>query len=574
MCGIHGFNYSDSKKINSMIEASNSRGPDGNGSYSDKNITLGHNLLAITEHSSSSKQPWILNDRFVLCYNGEVYNYEQLRSDLKSDGETFETDSDTEVLAKGLRSHGINFIHRLEGMYAIAWYDKHEGTLVLARDTAGAKPLYTYIKDDKLVFSSSIKSLSAAGINLSLRPNVKGGLLYPSGWQIGTDTYLKDISKLYPGQIIKYRLSGLQKIVDEHAHRKIVTVDKPTASGRNIDYEEFRYNVSESVKMCLMGRRPIGLYLSGGLDSSMILHELVQYQNKPKTFTTRFQYSDDGRRPNRKANSDADVAQQLSKHYGTDHTELLVTEQDYIDSFEDTVWALEEPFENKSTPAYYVLNKIVSENGIVVTLAGDGGDELFTGYRRHLAFSKMHPDELRKMSSPTRFERDSMRWFPSECLSNDPINNILYQECLGRVADDFLIRNDRLGMNFSMEARFPLTNRKFREYALSIPSKYKIQNSVTKVIPKVAYKGLLPDYVINKQKTGWSIPKFFLLNNNFRDWAMDILSPNYYPPTESLLDSSKILDLFAASSRDYRASQKCLGSIAFKIWAKLFKVSI
>jgi asparagine synthase (glutamine-hydrolysing) len=216
----------------------------------------------------------------------------------------------------------------------------------------------------------------------------------------------------------------------------------------------------------------------------------------------------------------------------------------------------------------------VSENGIVVTLAGDGGDELFTGYRRHLAFSKMHPDELRKMSSPTRFERDSMRWFPSECLSNDPINNILYQECLGRVADDFLIRNDRLGMNFSMEARFPLTNRKFREYALSIPSKYKIQNSVTKVIPKVAYKGLLPDYVINKQKTGWSIPKFFLLNNNFRDWAMDILSPNYYPPTESLLDSSKILDLFAASSRDYRASQKCLGSIAFKIWAKLFKVSI
>ena len=568
MCGIHGFNYSDSKKINRMIEASNSRGPDGDGSYSDNHITLGHNLLAITEDSTSSKQPWILNDRFVLCYNGEIYNYEQLRLELKSDGETFETDSDTEVLAKGLRSHGINFIHRLEGMYAIAWYDKHEGTLVLARDAAGAKPLYTHIKDDKLVFSSSIKSLSAAGINLSLHPNTKLGLLYPSGWKVGTNTYLKDISKLYPGQIIKYRLSGLQKIVDEHTHRKIVTVDKP------VDYEEFRHNVSESVKMCLMGRRPIGLYLSGGLDSSMILHELVQYQNKPKTFTTRFQYPESGCKKNKGINSDADVAQQLSKHYGTDHTELFVTEQNYIDSFEDTVWALEEPFENKSTPAYYLLNKTVSENGIVVTLAGDGGDEVFTGYTRHLAISKMHPDELKKMSSPRHFGRSSMRWFPSECLSDDPINNILYQESLGRVADDFLIRNDKLGMNFSMEARFPLTIRKFREYALSIPWEQKIQNSETKVIPKVAYKGLLPDYVINKHKTGWSTPKSFLLNNNFRDWAMDILSPNYYPPTESLIDSSGILDLFAASSRDYKTSQKCLGSIAFKIWAKLFKVSI
>tara|TARA_R110002020_G_scaffold380217_1_gene591375 strand:+ start:1939 stop:3636 length:1698 start_codon:yes stop_codon:yes gene_type:complete len=565
MCGIHGFNYSDSKKINRMIEASNSRGPDGNGSYSDNNITLGHNLLAITEHSGSSKQPWILNDRFVLCYNGEIYNYEQLRLELKSNGETFETDSDTEVLAKGLRSHGINFIHRLEGMYAIAWYDKHEGTLVLARDAAGAKPLYTYIKDDKLVFSSSIKSLSAAGINLSLASGKKIKrkwddsipLFYPAAPQFGTATLLEDVNKLYSGQIIKYKLNNLQKIVDEHTHRKIVTVDKP------IDYEEFRHNVSESVKMCLMGRRPIGLYLSGGLDSSMILHELVQYENKPKTFTTRFEYSDDGRRANKEANSDADVAQQLSKHYGTDHTELFVTEQNYIDSFEDTVWAMEEPFENKSTPAYYALNKIVSENGIVVTLAGDGGDEVFTGYRKHLTFLKMHPDELK-----------SPDWFPSECLPDDLINSVLYQECLGRVADDFLIRNDKLGMNFSMEARFPLTIRKFREYALSIPSKYKIQNSETKVIPKVAYKGLLPDYVINKHKTGWSTPKFFLFNKNFRDWAMDILSPDYYTPTESLFNSSGILDLFAASNRDYKTAQKCLGSIAFKIWAKLFKVSI
>lgn len=569
MCGIHGFNWADPHKIQSMIKASHSRGPDGSGDYSDKNITLGHNLLAITEDSKLSKQPWVLDDRWVLCYNGEIYNYPQLRSDLESKGETFQTDSDTEVLAKGLRRYDVGFIHKLEGMYAIAWYDKHESTLLLCRDTAGAKPLYIHIQDDKLIFSSSIKSISAAGISLSFDHKVRPtSAKYPSGWLGGTSTYLKDISKLYPGQIVKYRLNNLEKIADEHAHRKIVTIDKP------IDYGEFRRNVSESVKMCLMGRRPIGLYLSGGLDSSMILHELVQYQNKPKTFTTRFQYPEDDSKKNRGINSDADVARQLSKRYRTDHTELLVTEQNYIDSFEDTVWALEEPFQNKSTPAYYLLNKTVSENGIVVTLAGDGGDEVFTGYNRHLGISRMQPDEIKKMSSPIRFGRPDMQWFPAECLSNDPINNVLYQESLGRVADDFLIRNDKLGMNFSMEARFPLTIRKFREYALSIPSEQKIQNSKTKVIPKVAYTGLLPDYVINKHKTGWSIPKFFLLNKNFRDWAMDILSPNYYPPTESLIDSSGILDTFSGSSRDYKTSQKCLGSISFKIWAKLFNISM
>ena len=573
-----------------MIKASHSRGPDGSGNYSDKNITLGHNLLAITEDSKLSKQPWVLDDGWVLCYNGEIYNYLQLKSDLESKGETFQTNSDTEVLAKGLRRYGVDFVHKLEGMYAIAWYDKHENTLLLCRDTSGAKPLYTCVQDDKLIFSSSIKSISAAGINLSLHSGIRKRVarpwmrrradlspaLCPSGPQMGTGTLLENVNKLYPGQIIKYRLNNLQKIADEHAHRKITTIDK------DINSKEFRDNVSESVKMCLMGRRPIGLYLSGGLDSSMILHELVQYQNKPKTFTTRFQYPEDDSGKNRGVNSDANVAQQLSKHYGTDHVELLVTEQSYLDSFEDTIWALEEPFENKSTPAYYLLNKVVSENGIVVTLAGDGGDEVFTGYRKHLIFAKQH-----KECPSTRGDKNGVHWFPSECMSNDAMNNMLYQECLSRVAEDFLARNDKLGMHFSMEARFPLTIRKFREYALSIPSEQKIQNSQTKMIPKIAYKGLLPDYVIDKHKTGWSAPKFFLMNNSFKDWAADILSPSYYTPTESLFDSSKILDLFLScypnsgngeyqslSNSTYRAAQKCLGSISFKIWAKLFNISM
>ena len=569
MCGIHGFNHSDSKKINRMIEASNSRGPDGNGSYSDNNITLGHNLLAITEHSSSSKQPWILNDRFVLCYNGEIYNYEQLRLELKSDGETFETDSDTEVLAKGLRSHGINFIHRLEGMYAIAWYDKHEGTLVLARDAAGAKPLYTYIKDDKLVFSSSIKSLAAYGVSLRL-PEVYVQERLERGSPSGTETLYRNISKLYPGQIIKYRLHNLSKELDEHVHKKIEPIDTELEDTEFYQYlhNTCRKTISESVRSCLMGKRPIGLYLSGGLDSSIILHELVQYQNKPKTFTTRVSM---GGHEDTGANSDADVAQRLSKHYGTDHTELLVTEQDYIKYFEDTVWALEEPFANKSIPAYYALNKTVSENGVVVTLSGDGGDELFTGYKRHLSIHRKSPEEKANLQKDlvrklTHFKDG---WFPVDCLSNDHLNTVMYKEYLCRVAENFLIRNDRLGMNFSMEARFPLTAGKIRDFAFSIPSCYKIRNNKTKVIQRESYRDIIPNFVLDKHKTGWSIPKNFLYNDEFKSWGAEILKDAPALPS----DTPNLSEAFLAAS-SYRKINSFISSIAFCIWVKLFKVSI
>ena len=142
MCGIHGFTWPNQEKIDEMVELSYRRGPDANDTYVDDNISLGHNLLAITEEPTVSKQPWVLADRWILCYNGEIYNYKELKQGLEKKGYVFETDSDTEVLAKGLSTYGIDFIKRLDGMYAIAWYDKSEQTITLARDNTGVKPLY------------------------------------------------------------------------------------------------------------------------------------------------------------------------------------------------------------------------------------------------------------------------------------------------------------------------------------------------------------------------------------------------------------------------------------------------
>ena len=157
MCGIHGFTWQGQQQIDQMITLSESRGPDAEGSYKDSYISLGHNLLAITEAPIVSTQPWEMHDRNVLCYNGEIYNYQELKSDIQSKyNHSFETDSDTEVLAYGLFYEGIEFIKKLDGMYAIAWYDRDKRTVTLARDSSGVKPLY-YNKGDKgLCFSSSI----------------------------------------------------------------------------------------------------------------------------------------------------------------------------------------------------------------------------------------------------------------------------------------------------------------------------------------------------------------------------------------------------------------------------------
>jgi len=552
MCGIHGFNSNSNKLIKRMVMASEYRGPDGTGMYTDNAISLGHNLLAITESTDLSIQPLVLDDRWILCFNGEIYNYSQLRSELAKLGDTFTTSSDTEVLAKGLRRHGKDFVYRLEGMYAIAWYDKQDRTLMLCRDSAGAKPLYVYEKNNTLVFSSTIKSISAYGIDLRLNKTLKRDRVV-RGSLSGIATLYEDINKLYPGQILQYKLDKLKLVANEHVHEKIEINDAP------VNYDEFRKKVSDSVKMCLMGRRPIGLYLSGGLDSSIVLHELVRHKNKPKTFTTRWKVDEET-----DCNSDADVARKLSSHYKTDHTELLVTEQMYIDSFEDTVWALEQPFGNKSTPAYYAMNKTVSENGVVVTLSGDGGDELFTGYKRHLGIHKKTDEEkkniLKDFYEKWSDHKDS--WFPVECISGDCLNTVMLKEFLCRVAEDFLIRNDNLGMNFSMEARFPFTLKSMRNYAYSIPSKYKIENNQTKIIPRNAYAERLPKYVIEKHKTGWAIPKQFIFNDKFKSFACDNI------------DSDKRDDFVKAFNSSYSDLRFIFPYISWNIWKRLFKVSI
>ena len=375
MCGIHGFTWSDQAQIERMVELSHKRGPDANSSYKDTHISLGHNLLAITESPAVSTQPWEMYDKNVLCYNGEIYNYKELKEEIESKYKhKFQTDSDTEVVAYGLFFQGIEFIKKLDGMYSIAWYDREKRTITLARDCSGVKPLYYNKGQRGLCFSSSIKSLVSLGLDTKL-DHTAFAIYTNLGYVPGPKTLISSIKKLIPGEVITYDIRD-----EEYTSNFCVT---PNFSSSQTDFvaSEFREAVSDSVKKCLMGRRPIGLFLSGGLDSSMILHELVNYDNKPKTFTTRFDCKNKDSQD--RFNNDADIALKLSKEYNTDHTDFVVTLPNFLDAVEPCIEALEEPRFNKNTPAYYLLNQELARQGIVVTLSGDGGDEIFTGYKHH-----------------------------------------------------------------------------------------------------------------------------------------------------------------------------------------------
>lgn len=509
MCAIHGFGWTDANAGRRMVEAARHRGPDGSGVWADRRVTLGHNLLAVADAAGPSAQPWHQGGK-VLVYNGEVYNYRQLRKGL---AHKFATDCDTEVLAAGLAEQGVDFLRRVDGMYALAWYDPDAATLTLARDTNGSRPLYAGFLNSQPAFSSEIRSLLALGF-----PRVvsKEGFkhYYHSGLVAGPLTMFEGIHRVLPGEVITFRLD-----VRDVTHRNLVPPPLPFTTHPEDVPDLLRAKLGQACGLALAGRRQVGLFLSGGLDSNAVLHELVErHHRRPRTFTTRF----DLPHPRCRHNDDADTAAVVAREAGTKHRESVVGEQDWVDAMEAAVLAVEEPRQSKSLPAYYLCNKLMASQGCVVTLSGDGGDELLMGYKH-----QFHPPFARRLEGlrPARELPDPSLaltlaeqvayldgWLPPAGLTGDTTNDYMYAEWMHTLAEDFLVRNDKLGAAFGMEARFPLTCNVFRDFCRSIPGKLKkppegtAWGLSTKPLLRAAYAGILPPEVTDKAKTGWRAP--------------------------------------------------------------------
>ena len=529
MCGIYGITAKDHGFINQYIDKCSHRGPDGRGTWGDDTVTLGHNLLSIMANPSVSKQPWITPKGNILVYNGEIFNYYELKAKYKQFIDT--TGCDTELLAWGLDNFGLNFIDEIDSMHGFAYYDIKKKEIILSRDHAGIKPVYYAETKEGLVFGSEIKGMLDKVPSSRTIDKLAMSCLAHTGINATRNTVFSGIKKLLAGETIVYDISN-KKIKS----RKRIFI-KPI-SNLSFNPEGFRSMAHETVKMCSIGQRKIGVFLSGGLDSSLVAYELKKVAGEVNTFTNRM-------KPNvmldEDFNEDANCARILASANNFNHTEVIITPKIVEDYWNDSIYFMEQPAYNPSLAMYCYTNKFLSDKGIVVTIAGDMGDEILGGYPKYWKLKKLNQSPIKKFKNwaavinkwilrikrpithikafniqynPILVDKNTLRDELLKCYPDDlwnpedPVASYMALDCVTQVPEEFFNRNDKYGMAYGMEGRFPLATKMFMQYCMNIHSTFKIgeEKYDTKMLSKIAYEKKLPPTIISKTKTGWTVP--------------------------------------------------------------------
>ena len=565
MCGIAGRLDFDSsaraseRELRAMSDRIAHRGPDGHGIYTDGPLGLVHRRLSIIDLSRAGHQPMSrAEDRYWITYNGEIYNFRELRERLEGRGVTFRSNTDTEVLLALYETYGRECLLMLHGMYAFAIWDRRERKLFLARDPLGIKPLYYYHDGNKLVFASEIKSLlEAEGVPREIDP---AGLqnFFAHGHSTAPTTIYRGIRKLPPGHCIE--AANGQVEVGPFWHPR----SGPDRNG-SPSWEQQVGDLGGLLEKCvdshLVSDVPLGVFLSGGLDSSAIVALMARNAGQRiKTFSIGFDF---GQRYN-----ELDDARIVARHFSTDHHEIVLREDDLRDSLETLVYHYDEPFGDPAAFPTYFVSRLAREN-VTVCLSGEGADELFGGYRRYLAerygsIFRLLPASLRrslvrhlleKLPRQYRLKQlvrvldnedpvlrqgnwqmlftDAMRgdlFSPSaldgldsesvyesfrrhrEPGGKDGLNGVLFADLRSWLADCYLEKVDKASMAVSLEARVPFLDRSVVEYALELPIDSKVkwawqrdQRSLKRVFAGVL-EGVLPDKILNKPKHGFAVP--------------------------------------------------------------------
>lgn len=524
MCGIYGITDNDPEFIKKYIEICKHRGPDGSDIWTSDHVTLGHNLLSIMAEPNQSRQPWKTPKGNILVYNGEIFNYNELVRKFKNFKNL--TGCDTELLAWGLDEYGIKFIDEIDSMHGFAYYDISNKTITLSRDHAGIKPLF-YAKIDRgIIFASEIKGMLDIVPNARKLDNIACSMLSRVGTNPLRNTLFSNIKKVLPGETLVYT-------IDDQTLESVKRIYIRPNANKDYSKNELKEMFAHTVKQCAIGKRKIGVFLSGGLDSSVVAYELQQHTESVNSFTNRIspeiQADED-------YNSDAKAAEKFASDLKFNHHDVVVSPTEYLSAWEDSIWYMEQPNYNPSNPMYCYTNKYLSDNNIVITMAGDMGDELLGGYAK---YNKLYNSEEKPTSWKEllqlwleRIKKGSFRLVKDcvddetllaeleNCYSDelwnpeDPTASYMALDCVTQVPEAFFTRNDSYGMAYGMEGRFPLASKKFMQYCLNIKSKHKFAGSSAKCLVKEAYQKFLPQYIINKEKTGWTVPIGYWLIDN------------------------------------------------------------
>ena len=578
MCGICGkFSFQSQEKVSEdlldrMCRQIRHRGPDDQGMYVKGPIGLGMRRLSIID-VAGGRQPIHNEDKTVwVVFNGEIYNFQELRDDLERRGHFFLTNSDTEVIVHAYEVYGVDFLGKLRGMFAIALWDAARQRLVLARDRVGKKPLYYTVAGGALLFGSEIKSL-LQDPSVARRVDLRALDLYLTFQYVPAPlTMFQGIHKLPPAGVLLCE-NGTVKV--ERYWELDDTCDE--SLGVEECCERLRSLLRESVRLRMISDVPLGAFLSGGLDSSIVVALMAEQSRFPvKTFSIGFEEEEF---------SELKYARIVAERFGTDHHELIV-KPDITELIPKLVWHFNEPFGDSSAiPTYYLSE--MTRRSVTVALSGDGGDELFAGYTKYPMFERMmaqhplvsslqrainkplsmidpamFPDgsvpsklirslTVRTMSPEARnfywlsyydqffkrrlYSRDVKNLISPENAEafyvaqlgaskrHDPISRILMADFLKYLPDDLLVKVDIASMANSLEVRCPLLDHKVVEFAAGIPWSYKVRGGETKWILKKAFSGLLPPEIVNRDKQGFAIPIDRWLRTTLKGYAHETL---------------------------------------------------
>jgi len=541
MCGIVGYvgvNDPEQKLLHSMADTISYRGPDGCGYFHDKSVGFGHRRLRIIDLATGGQPMFSVDRTLVVVFNGEIYNYQELKNELAYCGYKFQTNSDTEVILAAYAKYGYACVERFNGMFAFAIWDTRKECLFLARDRLGIKPLYYTIIGNRLLFASEIKSILCYS-------GIKKGIDHEAISTFLTFTFVPGEQTLFAGIL---RLPPAHTLIFEsgQAHlRRYWNISDYTYLGKSSEEkytEQLRDILQSAIKSQLISDVPLGVALSGGLDSSAITAFASQEGSKNlQTFTVGYGCAGDEYR----------YAREVANRFNTSHHEECISFRDMVDDFPSMVWHLEEPSGNYVIATTFYLARYL-KNFIKTTLIGEGSDELFAGYTRYKIFSKNIPflsESIRRglFLNPGYFafsRRDLMHLFRDEYqFQFDEIlrkyyysyftnkrrclNSALTFEIEQELPNSQLNRIDKLMMAHSIEARVPFLDHRMVEFSMSIPEEFKLRGFKEKYILRHAMSGILPQRIAMRQKGGLSGSQYILgywLQNGLLTEARRLLS--------------------------------------------------
>jgi asparagine synthase (glutamine-hydrolysing) len=606
MCAINGFNFNNKELLLKMNETTQHRGPDGTGHFINDNISLGHNRLSIIDLSEQASQPMKgAEGNLIITYNGEIYNFKKIKEQLK-DKYSFRSDSDTEVILAAYQEWGGRCVEYFEGIFAFAIWDERNKELFLARDHIGVKPLYYFWDGNKFIFSSEIKAilehdvpriLDKDAFNLYLR------VLYVPG----PKTMFKDIFKLMPAH--RATLKNNQFVVERYWEE---SNEKPVEKSKKELARELKNEICQATKKQLISDRPLGIYLSGGFDSTSILNCVTKIRDKVNTFSAGYELNEE--EENKKFNDDAELAKRAADYYKADHNNLYISENNLLEDLEKIVWHLDEPIANPTTVAMFSLAKFTKQK-VSVVLAGDGGDELFGGYKRYRyskiveTYNKL-PQWLRKLFNFNKklkridnllgfamFQRfmfqkkslldqvvkkDHINDYPKEFFNynwkkgESFVDSFMRTDRSTWLVDECLMRTDKMGMAHGLEIRVPLLDKGVVEMANRIPVSNKVNVFNTKIILKEAFKRELPSFLYYQPKRGWISPGAkWLRRPKIYEMVEKILSEEYYSPTKDLFDWQAIKKILQ-NHKDKKEYNLIViwNLLIFQIWVKKYRVTL